>query len=118
MSELKSRWSKQTPERTNTNPANKPGAPPAVKPGTPPPPPPKEAAAVVVPPYSRPQAVPPRKKTRGSARAKKGKGSMLRTFSIPRELADRMLAFVRDHDANASAWVSQLIEADLRARGY
>lgn len=43
---------------------------------------------------------------------------MLRTFSLPRELADRMLAFVRDHDANASAWVSQLIEADLRARGY
>jgi len=71
----------------------------------------------VPPPYA-PGAVPPRKRIRGSPRAKKGNGSMLRSFSIPRDVATRMIGFVRDQNVNASAWVAGLIDADLRARGY
>jgi hypothetical protein len=43
---------------------------------------------------------------------------MLRSFSIPRDVANRMIGFVRDQNVNASAWVAGLIDADLRARGY
>ena len=117
---VKSRWLPSTPDPLYSAVApakTKAETPRQQAPQAPVAPPPQEGAVAVPPPYA-PGAVPPRKRIRGSPRAKKGNGSMLRSFSIPRDVANRMIGFVRDQNVNASAWVAGLIDADLRARGY